>query len=157
MQCSERSERKLIRHAGTDNGDIIRRGITAIIAVVITILVLSAPDLDNVFKIISVSSFIALMIYTWRKSALLGKHYICVCNDGIYGIGTKKGKPFSTEKFDLNYDEITEITLRHLTLLRVKISETTYDCSINNPKKIQSLIKETMREHNITTGTEKPV
>jgi hypothetical protein len=86
---------------------------------------------------------IATMFLHMVKALALSKLFICVCEDGIYGVAGKS-LYFSTQPFDLSYKQITNVTKGNIFIGNIKIEAGPhiYASFISEPAEIIALINE---------------
>jgi hypothetical protein len=101
---------------------------------------------DNSAVFFLCAILIVLMIMLVCIAVSYSKSYVCVCNDGVYGVA---GKTFfiSTQPFDVSYNQITSVSkssiywLTGTGNLKIECGPHKYTCLVNEPDKIIKLIK----------------
>jgi len=109
---------------------------------------------EEVKFFLSIFSFVCLAIgiITGIQMLALKKIFICVCEKGIYGIAGKTYN-FTTQPFDIQYNQITEVKTRKIknvlvsglfmktgTMLVIECSSNIYECPVENTEVMRKMI-----------------
>jgi len=145
-----KKNRTVIKREDANKNELIMRiFIILILCIPIIIFGIFSFFLPTILQIIIVIFPIIEVVFAIFRLSNEEKTFICVCDDGVYGVGMKGGN--KAEPFDFDYEDITEIKEHNsfkMKVLSIHSRGLVFNCTIKNTRQISLLIKKKMQEYN---------
>ena len=135
--------RKVIKKETASTKALLFNTIAIFVIILLTLPIIFIPFITIIIKIIIILPVIIYCITIYKNISIMEQLFLCICNDGIYGVGRKDNK---AQAFDFDYDEITEIKPGPLGIgwITIQSRGNVYTCNVKDAPKVIAFIHRLM-------------